>query len=183
MLGALDPRAPGGAPPLPPVVAILVVGRALPTRDRSVPALADWKEFAAANGFTRSQPSWPNSSASSRRGRTLTPAARRRRCAMLPSTRRAWPSQLEEVPSSGRTDSDATIESFRRGSRRMKHAVQGLERPMFRSEIPAPDLSQDPGPSSQPGSRAGDSRPCFGPGAGRRGSRPHAAAWRRGALR
>ena len=135
------PREPGQEPLPPQLVAILVAGRAGPTWDRYVPAFRDWQQFATALGFIV-LPAKPAeflrflaARAESDAGHSQT---KMRICAIDAA------SQLAGVPS---PSSDPTIGAFRRGIRRVKHAARGPVRPMFRSEIPAPEMPPDAGPS------------------------------------
>ena len=140
MLGALIPREPGQEPLPPQLVAILVAGRAGPTWDRYVPAFRDWQQFATALGFVV-LPAKPAeflrflaTRAESDAGHSQT---KMRICAIDAA------SQLAGVPS---PSSDPTIGAFRRGISRVKHADRGPVRPMFRSEIPAPEMPTEAGP-------------------------------------
>ena len=118
-------------------MAILVAGCAGPTWDRYVPALRDWPQFAAANGFT-ALPAEPAefhhflaTRAEADTGSALT---KMRICAMNAA------SQLAEVPP---PSGDATVGAFRRGVRRVKRAARCPVRLMFRGDIPAPEMPQD----------------------------------------
>ena len=140
VLGAVIPREPGQEPAPSQLVAILVAGRAGPTWDRYVPAFRDWQQFASALGFVV-LPAKPAdflrflaTRAESDAGHSQT---KMRICAIDAA------SQLAGVPS---PSSDPTIGAFRRGIRRVKHAARGPVRPMFRSEIPAPEMPTEAGP-------------------------------------
>ena len=65
--------------------------------------------------------------------------------------RRRTDEDLHGEPASGvpAPSGDATVEAFRRGIRRVKHAARGLVRPMFRGEISAPEMPQELPPDAR----------------------------------
>ena len=139
---------PAGAGGGTPTAAILVAGA------RAVRGTGTFRHSETGGNLPRRLASsccrrnLPSFCASSRPGQSQTPDTRRRRCASVLSTpsiaqMRITDSRLAGVPS---PSTDPTIGAFRHGIRRVKHAARGPVRPMFRSEIPAPEMPPEASP-------------------------------------